>query len=376
LHALASENYYTIDLKRYGKSSHGVGPQIKVVQQKVNGVLLPSNAPVNRIAEKINQLFLEITVPFYNNPLGHKLYYRVNGGNWVNANWATELNISNLYYGQHSIEIKVEDEINHITVTSTRLTYHVLTPFWRSTAALIALFIVLLVAGLALLTLIGRYLNRRRIRRIKAEQRLMELEHKVLGNMLNPHFMNNALNAIQAFVVKNDQRSTLGYLAKFARLMRINLELLDKNRVTLDKEIQNLSLYIEFEQLRNPALIEYALKVDPGIDLTKITVPSLLLQPFVENAIWHGILPKKEKGTIHIGVERNPSGICITIADDGVGLEVARNNPNRHSTEKTSKGLQIIADRLNLLNITKPGHGFRLDTRHPQGTLVTVTIPL
>ncbi len=376
LHVLASENYYAISLYDYVSNNYRNLPQIKLMQQKINGVLLPDNSFIHEVPEKINQLFLEIAVPMYHSLLGYKLYYRVNSGTWVNANWATELNISNLYYGQHVVEIKVEDEINHITATSIKLTYHVQTPFWKTTTALVLLFLLALLTGLMLLALAWRYLNRRRIRHIKAEQRRMELEHKVLGNMLNPHFMNNALNAIQAFVAKNDQRNTLGYLAKFARLMRINLELLEKNSITLDKEIQNLSLYLEFELLRNPALIEYFIEVEPGIDLTHITVPSLLLQPFVENAIWHGILPKKEKGTIRIGVSRQPLGICITIADDGVGLEAARNNAFRHSGEKTSKGLQIIADRLALLNVTRPGHRFQIDSNQPNGTLVTVTIPL
>jgi ligand-binding sensor domain-containing protein len=376
LHVLASENYYAINLHDYLDSGYRDLPQIKLMQQKINGVLLPGNGPIYKVSEKINQLFLEIAVPVYHNLLGHKLYYRVNGGTWVNANWASELNINNLYYGQHIVEIKVADEINNITVTSTQLTYHVQAPFWKTTIGLVIQFLLALTAGLTLLVLAGRYFNRRRIRRIKAEQRRMELEHKVLGNMLNPHFMNNALNAIQAFVVKNDQRSTLNYLSKFARLMRINLELLDKNSVTLDKEIQNLSLYLEFELLRNPELIEYTIEVAPGIDLAHITVPSLLLQPFVENAIWHGILPKKAKGTIHIGVARHPTGIRITIADDGVGLEASRNNPSRPASEKISKGLQIIADRLSLLNVTRPGHGFLIGPNQPKGTLVTVTIPL
>lgn len=375
LHLLSAENYYSLSLSDYTDSNYRSLPQIKVVQQKVNGVLIPGNSPVTKVPESITQLFIELAIPFYHNPLGHKLYYRVNGGAWINTNWATEINISNLYYGQHRIEIKVEDEINHITVASTLLTYHVATPFWKSTAALVIMFVLALAAGLALLVAIGRYLNRRRIRRIRAEQRRIELEHKVLGNMLNPHFMNNALNAIQAFVVKNDQRSTLNYLSKFARLMRINLELLDKNNITLDKEIQNLSLYLEFELLRNPDLIAYAIEVAPDIDLAHITVPSLLLQPFVENAIWHGILPKKAKGTILIQVTRQPKSIYIDIADDGVGLQDSRNNPSRPGKEKTSKGLQIIADRLALLNLTRPGHGFHIGPNEPRGTLVTVTIP-
>jgi ligand-binding sensor domain-containing protein len=374
LHVLAADRYYAIRLQQFTPADNT--SQIILLRQMINGKAWPIANTVQQVPEKIEQLFLEIAMPYYKTPAGHTLYYRVDGNRWVNANWAAELNIGNLYYGRHTVDLKVVDEINKTTVASRQLTYEVQTPFWQTKAALATLFLLCLALGLLLLWLGWRYLNRRRIRRIKAAQRRIELEHKVLANMLNPHFMNNALNAIQAFVVKNDQRSTLDYLSKFARLMRINLELLEKNKITLDKELQNLSLYLSFELLRNPSLIEYAIEVAPGIDLTRITVPPLLLQPFVENAIWHGILPKKGKGTIHIGVAQRANAICITIADDGVGIEASQNNPLRHGAEKTSKGLQIIADRLALLNLTQPGHGFQLSPNQPNGTRVTVTLPL
>jgi ligand-binding sensor domain-containing protein len=374
LHVLAADQYYAIQLQQFAATTDNT-PKIILLQQMINGKPWPVANTVQQVPEKISQLFLEIAMPYYKSTTGHKLYYRVDDNAWVNANWATELNIGNLHYGKHVVELKVVDEINRTTVASNKLMYQVETPFWQTTAALVILFLIALAIGLVLLALGWHYFNRRRIRRIKSQQRLMELEHKVLGNMLNPHFMNNALNAVQAFVVKNDQRSTLSYLSKFARLMRINLELLDKNMVTLDKELQNLSLYLEFELIRNPELIDYHIEVASDVDLANITVPSLLLQPFVENAIWHGILPKKEKGSIRISVAHQTTGIHITIADDGIGLEAARNNSLRHGSEKTSKGLQIIADRLALLNVTHPGHGFQIGPNQPKGTLVTVTIP-
>ncbi|NBW36806.1 MAG: diguanylate cyclase, partial [Cytophagia bacterium] len=205
------------------------------------------------------------------------------------------------------------------------------------------------------------------------------LEHKVLRNMLNPHFLNNALNAIQVFVTRNDQRRTLGYLSKFARLMRINLELLEKSLVPLEKELNNIELYLEFEILRSEDKLNYVLEIDPAINQTTIKVPSLVLQPFVENAIWHGILPKTTGGQVGIYIKQINRLLHISIVDNGIGLEESRKRKHLSAEHQPSRGTALIRERFTLLNHQNPGHSFAIkknEEQDPNTTGVTVDITL
>ncbi|OQP61712.1 hypothetical protein A3860_31090 [Niastella vici] len=284
-----------------------------------------------------------------------------------------------LPFGKFNIELKAMDKELRATPVATVQ--------FNNPKPLYLRYWFLLLTGCALLLpviLVTRYITRRNSRRkeqaLLAGQQQLELEQKALLNMLNPHFMNNALNSIQTFVTRNDQRATLNYLSRFAKLMRVNLELLETNTITLEKELQNVTLYLTFEKLRFSDNLTYTIELEPGINADELLIPSLVLQPFVENAIWHGVLPAQMPGCVSIRVLRKEHSLYILIEDDGIGLTTSLKRKEAEQREKPSRGLKIIQGRFALLNKSRKGHAFTIRDKQEmgysqKGTRVEIILP-
>jgi LytS/YehU family sensor histidine kinase len=257
--------------------------------------------------------------------------------------------------------------------------FNVMRPFylrwWFMTLMLLAL-------AVAVTGLVYFYSKRKNIKLVEENKRL-DVEHKALRNLLNPHFLYNAINSIHAFILQNDQRKTLAYLGKFSQLVRLNLELLSADRVTLEKEIKNISLYLEFEKLRFADKLNYTIDIDPRLTLSEIQIPSFLIQPFLENAIWHGLLPREEGGNLFLKIEGAGQNLCITIEDDGVGINTSLKTPKTDIEKKTSMGINIIRDRIELLKKLSGNYGLVILDKCElngkatgTGTLVKITVPV
>ncbi|NBP71163.1 MAG: hypothetical protein EBU52_20795, partial [Cytophagia bacterium] len=304
-------------------------PAIYIPEHTINGkVHAVFTDRINELTESVSTLTLTISAPYHGQTDRWILFYRLNGKAWTRAGNTSKLNFVELPYGEVSIELQMRDEINNIQSAPLTVFYLIPTPWYRTKMGIAGLLILILILASFLSYLLIQRIELKKQKRFLAKQRRAELEHKVLRNMLNPHFLNNALNAIQVFVTRNDQRRTLGYLSKFARLMRINLELLEKSLVPLEKELNNIELYLEFEILRSEDKLNYVLEIDPAINQTTIKVPSLVLQPFVENAIWHGILPKTTGGQVGIYIKQINRLLHISIVDNGIGLEESKKRKN------------------------------------------------
>lgn len=355
-------------------------PSIFITEQVINGKVSSFFTDrVNQLTTSVNTLTLTISAPYSGQSDRWILFYKLNDKDWTRAGNTSKLNFVELPYGEVSIELQLRDEINNLQSSPLSLIYLIPTPWYRTTIGAFGILILLLILASIISYLLIRRIDRRKQRKFLAQQRKAELEHKVLRNMLNPHFMNNALNAIQAFVVRNDQRKTLGYLAKFARLMRVNLEVLEASSVSLEKELQNLELYLEFEVLRCEGKLTYTIHLDNAVDLAKLKVPSLLIQPFAENAIWHGILPSEEKGEVSITIHQLGKSLHIKIIDNGIGLEEAAKRKSAMPATKPSRGLMLIQERFNLLNLQQPGHHFSIAdnvVHGVRGTTVNIILPI
>ncbi len=166
-----------------------------------------------------------------------------------------------------------------------------------------------------------------------------ELEQQALRSQMNPHFIFNSLNSIQRLYVEGKTHGANEYMADFSTLMRKILDNSAKNKISLKEELNTLQLYFEMEKLRCGEMLEYEIQVDPEIDQLNTMVPPMVIQPFAENAIWHGILPKKEKGSVKIELKKTNEGLLCNIEDDGVGLS---NKTGNHE----SKGIQLTEQRL------------------------------
>ena len=183
------------------------------------------------------------------------------------------------------------------------------------------------------------------------QHEMLELEAKALRSQMNPHFIFNCMNSIKSLIQQKEDDKAIKYLTTFSKLLRTILENSDKREITLHDEIETCRLYMQLEGLRFGNKFQYDIEVDPEIDIKSVQVPALILQPFIENAIWHGILPKKEDGFIKVSIEKEGEAIYCIIDDNGVGRAVSIKNSSRHQyPNHQSKGEKITRSRLDLDN--------------------------
>ena len=206
----------------------------------------------------------------------------------------------------------------------------------------------LLLIGLSLIILVVIYILRTQgLKRKTTElaKRKIELEYNILRAQMNPHFIFNALNSIQGFFSNQQFLAGNEYLKTFSHLIRKVLNHTGQPLITLDKELETLESYLRLEQLRLKDQLSYSIQVDKGIDPSFFDIPPVIIQPFVENAIWHGIVPKKVKGKVEIRIRESEDQefLICEIQDDGLGVELEKGLPimNQHS-----KAINITKDRL------------------------------
>lgn len=206
-------------------------------------------------------------------------------------------------------------------------------------------------------------------RELLLKAQISDVEMKALRLQLNPHFIFNSLNSISNYISKNDAKTADYFLAKFAKLMRAILEKSEEKEIPLAEELQMLELYIQLEADR-VRKFTYEIKVSPEVDPETTMVPPLILQPFVENSIWHGMAQKDGSGKITIEVTKDNSLLQCIVEDDGVGRK------EKPSENRKSYGMNITKDRIELLNKLKNTHASVNLVDLEQGTRVEVTLPL
>lgn len=211
-------------------------------------------------------------------------------------------------------------------------------------------FNTLLLVGIAFLILISYWLLKRT--KLKHEREEMVLMQKMLRLQMNPHFLFNALSAIESFIYQNEPREAGGYLSKFAQLMRLILENSREEYITLEKELQTLTCYFNLQQLRYDQLFVYTLVVDDTIDVDLVVIPPMLAQPFIENAIEHGLKQRGSKGEITIRFSRINEELVFEIADNGVGLSTTLES-KKADDQHVSLATGITLERLKILNRMK-----------------------
>lgn len=205
-----------------------------------------------------------------------------------------------------------------------------------------------LVFGL-LLTGLTAFFFYRSTRQQKLANNMLAL--KSLRSQMNPHFIFNALNSVNSFIAKNDERSANRYLSEFSMLMRAVLENSEEDFIPISRELELLKLYVKLEHSRFPEKFDYQIKVDEQLALDEFLVPPMLLQPFIENAIWHGLRYKENKGSLEILLQQpEEDQLQITISDDGIGRRKSAELKTIHQKKQNSKGLGIINKRIAILN--------------------------
>src|SRR5690606_10396345 len=186
---------------------------------------------------------------------------------------------------------------------------------------------------------------------MSTQRKMTEVEMQALRAQMNPHFIFNCLNSINRYIVKSDQTTASFYLTRFAKLIRLILDNSNSKNVVLSNELEALKLYIEMEALRFDKKFTYNIHVEKNLGVDCVEVPPLIIQPYVENAIWHGLLHKETDGHLDIRVSMTEDSMiqCI-IEDNGIGRAKAMELKSKTATSRKSLGMQLTENRLSLLN--------------------------
>ncbi len=211
-----------------------------------------------------------------------------------------------------------------------------------------SIIIYSLIGGLLLLLVAG-YFMFKNIKHQKLTNNLLAL--KSLRSQMNPHFIFNALNSVNSFIANNDERTANKYLSDFSLLMRAVLENSEEDFIPLEKEVALLELYTKLEHFRFQDKFDYTITINENVKVEEFQIPPMLLQPYIENAVWHGLRYKKEKGRLDIIISQSENDlIAITITDDGIGREKSKALKTEHQQKQNSTGMGNIKKRVAILN--------------------------
>ena len=214
------------------------------------------------------------------------------------------------------------------------------------------------------------------------EQQATELEMQALRAQMNPHFIFNSLNSINRFILQNNKTQASEYLTKFSKLVRLILQNSQAAMIPLESELESLELYLDLESLRFDHRFGYKISVPKDLDADVLKVPPLIIQPFAENAIWHGLMHREDKGQLEIEISQVNDLLFFRIADNGIGRKAASELRSKSATRHKSVGLKITADRIALLhNSNENGSMVTInDLVHEDGTAagteVIIKIPV
>jgi ligand-binding sensor domain-containing protein len=263
---------------------------------------------------------------------------------WIGST-APTTTFSSLPSGKYLFEVQSQNS-DGLWGESTTVNFQIIPPFWQK------VWFIILVTGVFSIAIFLVY--RLRILSIKKRNDLVNnlniYKQKSLRQQMNPHFIFNTLNSIQLYILEKDHISSHKYLTKFAKLMRLVLDNSQESSIPLRDEIEALRLYLELESLRLSGKFDYTIDINDE-KLLEASIPTLLIQPFVENSIWHGIMLKPDQtGFVKISITDDKESIICTIEDNGVGRVSAQEIRSKQDPERKSLGFKITAQRIDLLN--------------------------
>ncbi len=216
------------------------------------------------------------------------------------------------------------------------------------------------------------------------QQKLLNMQQSLLRAQMNPHFIFNSLNSIKLFIIHNRSKDAISFLSKFAKLIRAILNSTHVKESSLEDEIEMIKLYVSIENTRLNNSIHFQLKIDPSLDTSKIMIPSFLTQPFIENALWHGLSQKNEgERNLEIDIyKKDGETLVIKIEDNGIGRERAKKIKKSRIFNTQSVGVYLSNERLKLFTNSQPNkYNINFidkfdDQNNPAGTIVIIEIPL
>ncbi|MEI7965757.1 MAG: histidine kinase [Chitinophagaceae bacterium] len=301
--------------------------------------------------------------------------YNINNTSWVRLDKnSIELR---LLSGSYNIRIRAIKRDGTPSTQSASIDIYIETPFWKSGIFWFIVVIALFIVSIFFLQKAGREKQKKAVEKVLTEKKLSELEMQALKAQINPHFVFNCLNSIKGFIYDKDYLQADRYLDRFSDLMRRTIDNSDASIISLKDEIEYLDNYLQLEKLRFDEKFSYEILADEEIDTDRVFVPAMLLQPYVENAIRHGMrFLENKKGKIRITARLENNFLVCEINDDGIGREKAAELKSRMHIEYQSKGMSISKRRAVLYHIEQDVVDKKDAAGNPLGTTIIVKIPL
>ncbi|HEV9036526.1 MAG TPA: histidine kinase [Puia sp.] len=264
-----------------------------------------------------------------------------------------------------------------------KMSVEVATPFWQAAWFYVLILVILVLLVGLLFNMRIKRIHRRQEEKEQVSHRLAELENTALQAQMNPHFIFNCLNSIQQYIFDHEALAANRYLTGFARLIRATLHNSSRNFISLADEVDYLSTYLSLEKLRFKEKMDYKVEIDPSIDMELFVIPPMLIQPFVENSMRHGLRHKTDgTGSILILFKRSDEKLMVIVEDNGIGRKKAAAYKTGEHIEYQSKGMSLTADRIRMMNV-KYRDSIHVEVRDMEdgngraaGTRVTLEFPV
>ena len=280
--------------------------------------------------------------------------YRLKGfDDWSEATRRRFANYTNVPGGDYVFQLQAANNEGIWNTKILELPVYVATPFWLTWWFRILAALLLAVAVYTLYRYRLRLVKNKQELKWEYEKKLANVEMTALLAQMNPHFIFNSLNSIDSYIIRNESKQASEYLNNFARLMRLILQNSRSNYISLNDELVALELYLQMESLRFKNKFRYAIDVDEKLDTSSIVIPPMLIQPYVENAIWHGLMSKTngDTGKVELNIFQNQDNLHCTVSDNGIGRKKATElKEKKLNNHKRSMGMQITEDRIEIIN--------------------------
>ena len=267
-------------------------------------------------------------------------------GKWTNLDENT-LTVQ-LNSGTHIVQVRAVDVNGNISDKILKIGFDIATPFWNAIWFWAAIAIILQSIVIYLINLRQKKRKEAKLAKKIAGVQIASLEQQAFTSLMNPHFMFNALNSIQHYINVQDRQNANRYLSDFASLIRKNFEAAQQSFIPLEQEIENLKIYLRLEQMRFNERFSYQIKIEENLDTEDWMIPTMILQPLLENALLHGIFPSALEGELLIELKLEDSNLLIIITDNGIGVEnsMALKEISGHK----SRGMELIKKRIAALS--------------------------
>jgi len=379
-------SFFPQEIKKNGVIPNVVISKFKIFNNIINDEL--ADGDVIELNYFENFFSFEFSALEFTNPAKNKFAYKLENidkkWNYVDANHRYA-EYTNINPGKYYFHVKACNNDGVWNEKGTTIVLIINTPWWKTWSfRLLVLFVMIAIISSIIAFRINQIKKKNKIEKkmLTIEKQLFELEQKSLRMQMNPHFIFNSLNSIQSFILTNDTDRAINYLGKFSQLIRLILSNSRESFIPVKDEIQTLQYYLSLEQLRFENEFDYTITVDEKIDDEFICIPPMLIQPFVENAILHGILHRHDKGIVNISLTLKENSILCIIEDNGVGRARAQQIKNESGLKHKSRGMVITKERLDILNkqsqeqITVHVTDLKDDKGNATGTRVEILIPV